>query len=384
MKSKAIEMKILFITQIYPINPKKQSPDKRLALHYYVREWIKTHEIEVIRLHNFPFWYAWIFPFLGYPKKYDIDGVQVHHKLVIKYAYLKRNFFFIRRFVRNSFHDVTIAHIPDSLMAAAYLKRKFGIPYVAGIQKTDYKKSGLKASGSIQPFFKHLLEEAIMVAFWSDFLKSEFLQSMPSIAHKSIDMPGGITADWLGQSSGFKNWKSERWNFATVARLTKQKRISTILSGLSFTPHLQSYHLIGDGPEKNALFDLSDQLGLKNQILFHGHLESDPIRDILDQCQVMILLSTNETFGLVYLEAMARGCIVIGTKGEGIDGVIRHNENGFLCESDPGALKSLIEIIKNLPAERLEEISKSAVATALDYQYKDLAKSYLSELEKYI
>jgi len=34
------------------------------------------------------------------------------------------------------------------------------------------------------------------------------------------------------------------------------------------------------------------------------------------------MVSAPETFGLVYLEAMAKGCIVIGTKNWGIDGIV--------------------------------------------------------------
>ena len=44
---------------------------------------------------------------------------------------------------------------------------------------------------------------------------------------------------------------------------------------------------------------------------------------------VWIMISKNETFGLVYLEAMARGCITIGSRNQGIDGVINHGVNGF-------------------------------------------------------
>ena len=41
------------------------------------------------------------------------------------------------------------------------------------------------------------------------------------------------------------------------------------------------------------------------------------------------MISSPETFGLAYLEAMARGNIVIGTKGWGIDGIVIDGENGL-------------------------------------------------------
>ena len=51
----------------------------------------------------------------------------------------------------------------------------------------------------------------------------------------------------------------------------------------------------------------------------------------MDNHDVFVMISRNETFGLVYLEAMARGCITIASRNEGFDGVIEHGVNGFLC-----------------------------------------------------
>ena len=42
------------------------------------------------------------------------------------------------------------------------------------------------------------------------------------------------------------------------------------------------------------------------------------------------MISQGEAFGLVYLEAMARGCITIASRGEGFDGIIKDGINGFL------------------------------------------------------
>ena len=49
----------------------------------------------------------------------------------------------------------------------------------------------------------------------------------------------------------------------------------------------------------------------------------------MEESDVFAMVSSPETFGLVYIEAMAKGCVTIGSKGEGIDGVIVNNENGF-------------------------------------------------------
>ena len=93
------------------------------------------------------------------------------------------------------------------------------------------------------------------------------------------------------------------------------------------------------------------------------------------------MLSKNETLGLVYLEAMAMGCITICSKNEGVDGIIKHGENGFLCEADN--LNELIELIisiKNLSIEQRQKISNNAISTMANFTNSNIAKKYLDLL----
>lgn len=376
-------MDILFITQIYPIRKRSKGFDKRLALHYYVREWANTEEVKVIRLHNFPFWYAWIYPFLGYPSSYELDGVQVYNKLVIKWTWHKRNYAMIDRFFKKKSFDLVVAHIPDSLKVAAHLNKRFGVPYIAGIQKTDYRVSGLQETGRVHLFFKNLLDGSIGVGFWSKMLKASFQEAMPELIDKSADMPGGITHEWQmdPQTKNF-DCLARGVKIATVGQLVKQKRIEVILEGLSTWDKAFSYSIVGDGPQRKHLEKQVRELSLEQKVNFRGFLDTIEIRDELESIDIMILLSTQETFGLVYLEAMSRGCLAIGTMGEGIDGVIKDGINGFVCESTSDALRETLNRILEMPAADLYEIARNARKTAMDYSYNVLAKEYLWWMKK--
>ena len=50
----------------------------------------------------------------------------------------------------------------------------------------------------------------------------------------------------------------------------------------------------------------------------------------MKDADVFIMLSKPETYGLVYVEAMANGCITVASRGEGFDGIIENGKNGFL------------------------------------------------------
>ena len=93
------------------------------------------------------------------------------------------------------------------------------------------------------------------------------------------------------------------------------------------------------------------------------------------------MISKAEIFGLVYLEAMALGVIPIGSKNEGIDGIIVDGENGFLCEAgNKDELAEVLKRIKGLPSEELDAISKKAMETARDYSDEGVARKYINSL----
>lgn len=103
----------------------------------------------------------------------------------------------------------------------------------------------------------------------------------------------------------------------------------------------------------------------------------------LKNSAVFIMISRKETFGLVYLEAMATGCITVAARGEGFDGIIEDGVNGFLCEA--GNVAELTEIIirkiKTMPPKNLQKISRKAIETAIELTEEKAAKRYLEAIE---
>jgi N-acetyl-alpha-D-glucosaminyl L-malate synthase BshA len=85
---------------------------------------------------------------------------------------------------------------------------------------------------------------------------------------------------------------------------------------------------IGDGPERASATELADDLGVIDDVVFLGKLES--VAPLLACADLFLLPSAQESFGLVALEAMASGVPVIGTGGSGLAEVVDDGETGFL------------------------------------------------------
>lgn len=155
--------------------------------------------------------------------------------------------------------------------------------------------------------------------------------------------------------------------------------IVTVMNNALGKDFLLSY--AGEGQEQESIKAEAERLGVADNVRLLGRIERNEVISLLDKSDLFIMISRNETFGLVYLEAMARGCITIASRDEGFDGIIEDGKNSFLCKAgDVEELTAIISKIKAMsPAER-RRISENAMATAKELTDENVAKMYLEAL----
>ena len=113
--------------------------------------------------------------------------------------------------------------------------------------------------------------------------------------------------------------------------------------------------LVGEGPYLPELERLIRELKLKSYVrLTRRFIARSEIQMFLGICDVFVLVSVLESFGIVYIEALSLGKPVIGSRGEGDEDFIVDGENGFLV--DPNDTDELAQkIIATLRSESLRE-----------------------------
>jgi glycosyltransferase involved in cell wall biosynthesis len=102
---------------------------------------------------------------------------------------------------------------------------------------------------------------------------------------------------------------------------------------------------------------------------------------MLRECTLFALPSRYEGLGCVYLEAMSSGKVAIGCRGQGIEEVIRHGENGWLVgPENVGELTAALSTLFANPVLR-DSIAHRARQTivnhfTLTHQAEQLARIY--------
>lgn len=174
------------------------------------------------------------------------------------------------------------------------------------------------------------------------------------------------------------------WRITYVGRLVSYKNIDATIKALSEIKDVNwEFNIIGDGALRMELEELARKLNCADRVHFWGCISRDNVMKILENTHIFAMISTNEIFGLVYLEAMAASCLTIASKDGGVDGIIEDEKNGFLCkEGDEKELYSIIDKISKKTYGEIVTIVERAYKTAWEYSDSEVAKVYIKNITK--
>jgi len=160
-----------------------------------------------------------------------------------------------------------------------------------------------------------------------------------------------------------------------VAAFREEKDQDTLINALSELDENYKLLLIGDGVRRDELQALVERLDLRSRVSFLG-LRTDVIQ-IIKMCDVAVLSSHWEGFGLAAVEAMACGVPLIASNVKGLAQVV--GDGGLLFEK--GNIKDLVGKIKSLEDKSLySKVSISGVRKATNF---DISRMVNRSIEVY-
>lgn len=132
--------------------------------------------------------------------------------------------------------------------------------------------------------------------------------------------------------------------------------------------------IVGIGEEREMLQRRIDASGLGGRAVLAGGVSHAEVMRLMAESDAFVLPSYDEGQGIVYIEAMASGCVAVGSVGEGIAETIRDGENGFLVPSgDAAAVERTLRRIFDAPDD-LRDLRARAREDALALSWAENAR----------
>jgi glycosyltransferase involved in cell wall biosynthesis len=399
-------MNILVYTSIYPGIGDKS--DNTKVVHYFCRSWVNAgHCVHVINnVSKFPSFYYLLTNRLSEIFKstfsviipdvqdlqyddYNLDGVKISRRPMVKYLpyglFSKRKLLSQHLEILNTIRmidfqpDIVIGHWENPQMQLLSLfKNDFPLITTACIihsKKYFHSK-----------FFPESISKIDKFGFRNDGLLQSFKKIYPILDNRLFLCPSGVPSFFntpYPLASLFVKHRDVYVSVIFVGLLIKRKDPVILVEATKILLEKININLtiVGEGNERIKILKRAKKLGISDCIHLTGKLNRLEVREQLLKNQIFAMLSRDEAFGLVYLEAMACGCIVIATQGGGVDGIISHGVNGFLCKfGDVSDLTDVITLINLLSEEEKMKIIQNALSTAQSYSEGKISESYLSNV----
>jgi len=266
---------------------------------------------------------------------------------------------------------------------------------IAIMVKALFRKNVIIKVGATGPLSDFAM---IRKVFWGDFLLKKITRAdkLVTVCSQSTAeaLQEGFTASQVEQipngvdTNHFKPFSSSgnQKNITFIGRLDHMKGVQVLLDAFKtlkedgVTAHLT---IIGDGPDRDKLQNLSRDAGVNDSISFCGAVED--IIPYLQKSALFVLPSLSEGLSNVLLEAMACGLPIVATRVGGNIDLIRDGENGILVETENSnqlseAMKKILQdkaLAKKLGSEARKTVEQR-------FSLISIADRYLSLYQKLI
>ena len=391
--------KILMLTTLYPVGNQMILHNTNVC-HYFAREWVKMgYEVRVVFNYNvYPWFYYFFYRLFGaliskrtgkaifaerlkQKHDYEMEGVRISQIPIFKNK--PGGLFKKKVLIRQAslIHEVLIQEgfepaymvghvVHPNIELLTLMKQWYDVPTSITLHGVPDKSINLDC-----------LKQMDLIGFRSKAIKVGF-ETVYGKSYHGFLCYSGIPEYYIREEE--RKWTHGACHFLYVGSLIIRKHPSALIPAIkkAYGEECFTIDYIGAGGEDKTITSLVKEHSMENLVALKGQLNrSDIIREY-DKADVFIMVSENEAFGLVYLEAMARGCIVVASWNEGIDGIIKDGVNGFLCKAgDIDELAEVVMRIKSLSNEQLTMISNAAINTARQMTDKIAAERYINELK---
>jgi glycosyltransferase involved in cell wall biosynthesis len=262
--------------------------------------------------------------------------------------------------------DLVHAHVAlPAGLAAAFIKRMYGIPFVLTEHTNPF--SLLMRNAFARLATRTAMRAANRVVAVSTSLRRDIL-AYPKL-QRSIDViPNVVDVDAFAPTAGeVRSISQGSNNLLFVGEMeTRNKGVEYLLEALSLLRNNGldiTLDLVGGGQHLAEYRSQALRLGLGDTIRFHGLVPHDRVKTYFHNADLFVLPSIQETFGVVLVEALSAGLPIVATRSGGPEDVVTTDVGVLVEPGNPTALANAIEDVlsrpDDFPAERMREVARS-------------------------
>ena len=267
--------------------------------------------------------------------------------------------------------DILHVHYAIPHAISAYLAKQIlqsRLKVITTLHGTDITLVG--RDESYLPITKFGIEVSDGVTAVSEWLRQETVRNFDT--SKEIDViPNFVDpARFRKTDSSFKFGPAGEKLVCHVSNFRPVKRVMDVVATFEKIAAKVPSRLImiGDGPDRSKAEAYTRQHHLRDRVVFFGNVPS--LEEALGSCDLFLLPSETESFGMAALEAMAGEVPVIGTDSGGLPEVVHDGETGYLLPvgdvagmaargieilSDDGLRRRMGKRAREIAVERFDE-----------------------------
>ncbi len=271
---------------------------------------------------------------------------------------------------------VNLHYIAENAFFCLAIKKFLKFKFIVNIHGSDIDRCSHR-SVFARWLTRKTLKEADCVLSNSDYLLCQAKKICPEIAVKSRTIANGIDLKRFEITDEYVN--NSKY-ILSIGNFSFNKGFDVLIKAFNMV-HCKYQDLklliIGEGSGKTECEKIASEFGISDSVKFLGRKEFLKIPMFLSGCEIFVLPSRKEAFGMVLLEAMAVGKPIVATSVGGVPEVVKERENAILVEPDsPGNLaEGIIKLIDN--PDLIKQFGNKSKEIVKDFTWDKIVDKYI-------
>lgn len=265
---------------------------------------------------------------------------------------------------------------------ARRISQKYNIPYVVAVRNTDVNYF-FKYRPWLRKYGIEVMKDAKNVFFLSttyrDYLFEKYLykKSYMYLINKCRVIPNGIDNYWFDttrRKDEKRSFARKQLRVAYVGDVNKNKNLLTTIKALDQLKKQgwEIWYSFAGKVKSQVVFKKVMQ---REYCDYKGVLTKEEVKNLYEASDIFVMPSFNESFGLVYAEAMSQGLPVVYTKGQGFDQWFPDGKVGWAVV--PNSSNEIVDAVYKI-TDNYNSYKNNALRGANRFNWQRIVTEYMA------